>query len=130
MKKSNKSFIILCIILLLLIGLVNKIFNKETQNNTITNIKKTEPILIFDEREYYSNWNDNVNEDLISIQKILIKNNITGCGEFYYNEIEPKTFIIGCTRDGVNFKYYAVWTRLDKIYSTDSDILTIFPPSK
>lgn len=129
MKKSNKSFIILCIGLLLLIGLVNKIFKKETQNNNTTNIKRT-PILIFDEREYYSNWNDNVNEDLISIQKLLIKNNITGCGEFYYNEIEPETFIIACTRDGVNFKYYVAWILLNKIYSAESDMLTIIKSPK
>ena len=96
-------------------------------NNEKTEVlpKRTEPILIFDGKEFYSPWTDNVDSNFIDVQKILAKNSIKGCGEFYINEFEENTFIIACTSDDEHFTYYVAWTKINKFYSTDSSMLKV-----
>lgn len=128
-RQSNKSqngkflkFLLIIVVIIVILSIFSTIENKKTDIPPV----KTTPTLIYDGREFTSNWSDEVNENFIEIQKLLVQNRIQGCGEFYYNEIENKTYIIGCTADGENYIYYVAWTRLNKIYSLDSSMLTIF----
>lgn len=54
--------------------------------------------------------------NLPKISKILAKNNITGCGEYYIYEITRNEFALACTPDGVNWTYYVIYPNLDKLY--------------
>lgn len=124
MGKSKFLWIAFGVVMLIVI--TNNIFQQEQkQKSEISFVEKTKPTLIFDRQEYFSHWKDDANEKFLDISKLLVANRITGCGEFYYNEIDKNTYILACSRDGKSFKYYVAWTKLDKIYSAESDMLTI-----
>lgn len=110
----------------MLIVITNNIFQPEQEQKSENSlVVKTKPTLIFDGREYFSHWKDDTNEKFLEISRLLVANRITGCGEFYYNEIDKNTYILACSRDGISFNYYVAWTKLDKIYSAENDMLTI-----
>lgn len=95
--------------------------------------EKKEPIIEFYGDKYYSEWTDQVNDDFFNISKTLNQNNITGCGEFYYIETKSNEYIVACTRDGENFKYYAVWGKkindvIDVTYN--SEMFKLIKPPK
>lgn len=71
--------------------------------------------VIDDERTYQNSWQSPNSEQLVSISKLMVKNNISGCGEYHIKEIESQEYIIACTSDGTNWKYYVAWTRNDEI---------------
>ena len=63
-----------------------------------------------------SEWikpNSNLMRD---IAKIMIENNIFGCGEFFVSEITSNEYAVACTADGIEWTYYVVYPNLNKIY--------------
>ncbi|QBO57854.1 hypothetical protein [Chryseobacterium salivictor] len=124
MEKNKFLWIAFGIVMLIVIS--NNIFRSEQkQKGEKSLVEKMKPTLIFDGQEYFSHWKDTADEKFLSISKLLVADRITGCGEFYYNEIDRNTYIVACSRDGKSFKYYVAWTKLDKVYSAESDMLTI-----
>lgn len=124
MGKSKFLWIAFGVVMLIVIS--KNIFQPEQkQKSENSSVEKMKPTLIFDGREYFSDWKDDANEKFLEMSKLLVANRITGCGEFYYNEIDKNTYILACSRDGKSFKYYVAWTKLDKIYSAENDMLTI-----
>ena len=63
--------------------------------------------------EYPGNWVDNFN---LPITKVLSKNSIRGCGEFYYRPYYrgSEEYLVACTRDGINWTNYVVWLATEK----------------
>lgn len=51
---------------------------------------------------YPGSWKTDINMDIVVT---LGKNNIRGCGEFYYrvNKNEPSGYLVKCTSDGENY---------------------------
>ncbi|OUL63696.1 hypothetical protein [Flavobacterium sp. AJR] len=77
---------------------------------------------INDRRTYETNWREPTNKELLTISKLMIKNNIKGCGEYHVKEIENGEYLIACTRDGKNWTYYIAWPNIDKIYLTSLEM--------
>jgi hypothetical protein len=71
--------------------------------------------VIDDTRTYEQSWRSPSNEELVSISKLMIKNNISGCGEYHIKEIENNEFVIACSADGKNWTYYVAWPNIDEI---------------
>jgi len=42
----------------------------------------------------------------IDFGRILVSNNIVGCGEYKVYKMSPNDYLLACTRDGKNWKYY------------------------
>lgn len=68
------------------------------------------------EETYYS-WQSPSTEQIGKIARTLIKNNISGCGEFHLREHKEFTgeYLLGCSRDGENWSYYLIWPNSEKI---------------
>lgn len=58
-------------------------------------------------------WTEGTNDQFTKVARTLAKNSIRGCGEFYLrpNSKSPENeFLVGCSRDGLNWLYYIVFT--------------------
>ena len=71
--------------------------------------------VIDDTKTYEQSWRSPNNEELRAISRLMIKSNISGCGEYHIKEIENNEFVIACTPDGENWTYYVAWPNIDKI---------------
>lgn len=89
-----------------------------TQNSGINDIENTS----ISKKQWKS-----PGDKLSVISKIMIQNNIRGCGEYYISEITNGEFAVACTADGVNWSYYVVYPGLNKIYLA-SEKMTFEPP--
>jgi len=93
---------------------VNHTINYESKNSSgVDNIEQT--------KVYKNDWKP-AGDNLAKISKVLVKNNIYGCGEYYIFEITSNEFAIACTGDGANWNYYVVYPNLDKIYSANEQM--------
>ena len=99
-------------IILIVIGFFWMIGKFSEENNSV----------ITDKRTYESSWRQATNKELFTISKLMVKNSITGCGEYHIKEIENGEYVIACTRDGKNWKYYVAWPNIDKIYLASLDM--------
>ncbi len=63
-------------------------------------------------KEFTEEWTDNFS---IHISKTLTVNHIRNCGEFEYKIglQHSNYYLVRCTRDGVTWIYYYVWTQPD-----------------
>ena len=71
--------------------------------------------IVDDDKTYTKEWRSPQGDEYSKIGKLMIKNNITGCGEYHVKEIETNEYIIACSRDGENWSYYVAWPNLEKI---------------
>lgn len=64
--------------------------------------------------QYSPIWQDEVNPDII---RALIRNQITGCGQFKYKAslTTRGEYIVLCSPDGINLTGYLVWTPINKV---------------
>jgi hypothetical protein len=62
------------------------------------------------EEKYEAEWRSPGTE-LIEISSVLVKNKVTGCGEYYIkeNKMSDGEYILACTSDRIHWNYYAVW---------------------
>lgn len=67
--------------------------------------------------EYPGKWIEETNSEFNEIVKTLIKNNIKGCGEFYFKRHKSSSanYLVACTSDGINWNYYMVYTASQKV---------------
>ncbi|MEO7953026.1 MAG: hypothetical protein ABIR35_02885 [Polaromonas sp.] len=51
------------------------------------------------------------------ITKALASNGITGCGEYKHREssVDRDEFLVYCTRDGLNWRSYLVWSNTGSV---------------
>ena len=76
--------------------------------------------------DYSKTWTSPSSEQLSVIGKILQKNNISGCGQYYIKEklSDNSELTVACTSDGENFKYYLLWKHSEKVIPITDDGLT------
>lgn len=73
---------------------------------------------------FENDWQSGIdNEHFAKISKLMVENNIGGCGEMYSRENTEHNneFLIACTSDGSNFKYYLAWPNIDKIMAVKDE---------
>jgi len=78
---------------------------------------------------YPEPWKDPTGEEYQKIGKALVKNNITGCGEYYVRlSAENKgEYLVACSRDGESWSYYLVWTGIDEVNGPYLDTIITAP---
>jgi len=103
-KKSNGCLVFILIGLVLLIAFYIIGSNSNSEG------------LIEDESTYSKSWRSPQGNEYRDIGRIMVKNNITGCGEYHVKETTQDEFVVACTSDGKNWVYYVVYPNLDKIY--------------
>lgn len=72
---------------------------------------------------YESEWQSPNNDELLKVGRILVKNKIHGCGEYYIKKriSDDTEILIACTSDGKEFKYYLAWLNTEKILGLTDD---------
>jgi len=87
---------------------INHTINSEINNTSgVNDIEQT--------KVYKKDWKP-AGDNLAKISKVLVKNSIYGCGEYYIFEITSNEYALACTSDGVSWSYYVVYPNLDNIY--------------
>ncbi|SKC07968.1 hypothetical protein SAMN05660841_04078 [Sphingobacterium nematocida] len=83
-----------------------------------------------DPKVYNLPWRSPSSDELIEIGQLLVQNDITGCGEYHVKEITKNEYVLACTADGKQWRYFTVWPKVDKnIYSvTDEMEKKLTPP--
>ena len=66
---------------------------------------------------YIGEWVSANNSEAQKITKTLIKNNISGCGEYYVKESTENNneYLVACSSDGKNWNLYIVWSEIEEI---------------
>jgi len=126
-KNKKDSFSMGCFptILLLIFGFLILVYYLGSDDYSSTNTN-----VISDERTYSSSWRSPQGTEYRDIGKILVANHIKVCGEYHVKEIETKEYIIACTPDGYTWSYYVVYTRLDKVYKANDEMLSQLNPPR
>ncbi len=67
-------------------------------------------------------WTDPGNAEMMKVSRSLVKNNITGCGEYYVRNsaVDDGECLVACTPDGENWNYYIVWYNIENVSRTNS----------
>jgi hypothetical protein len=75
------------------------------------------------DEQYPKPWRDPNREELLAIGQTLVKNNISGCGEYYIRPSSQSTgeYLVGCSSDGTTWTYYMVWTAIQNVMGPYSD---------
>jgi hypothetical protein len=70
--------------------------------------------------EYPEPWLDEFN---VGISKALSMNKISGCGQYRYRGSTKNSgeYLVQCTRDGVIWLSYLVWTRTEAVVRTSTE---------
>lgn len=69
----------------------------------------------FGQDEYSMPWRNASDDELQKIGRIIVSNNVDGCGEYFVKEIENNEYFIACSADGKNWKYYHAWSEINRI---------------
>ena len=66
---------------------------------------------------YTGEWVSATNSEVQKITKTLIKNNISGCGEYYVKESKENNneYLVACSSDVKNWNLYIVWSEIGEI---------------
>lgn len=84
--------------------------------------------IINDTRTFEQTWKSPNNQELVDIGRIMVSNNIRGCGEYHVKEITNKEYVVACTSDGTNWTYYVVYSAINKIYLANDEMLEKLTP--
>jgi hypothetical protein len=73
--------------------------------------------------QYPFKWEVPDSEEMITISRIIVKNHLTGCGEYYEKNSanDDQKVLIGCTGNGRDWKYYKInksSQELEEVYDT------------
>lgn len=60
----------------------------------------------------------------------LSQNGVRGCGEFHIKEITSNEFLVACTSDGENWKYYGVYPNIKEVVILDNEIKEKLTPPR
>jgi len=109
--------------ILIIIGLIIGIV-------VIGNLKSGNSNVIKDKRTYNIPWREPVGIEFSKIGKLMVRNGIKGCGEYYVKEVTNGEYVVACTSDGENWTYYIVWPNIDKIYRTNEEMESKLTPPR
>lgn len=83
--------------------------------------------VIDDTRTYDQSWRSPTDEEFKSISRLMIKNNVSGCGEYHIKEIEANEFVIACN-DGEKWTYFVAWPNIDEINLANEEMESKLKP--
>ncbi|MBC7556899.1 MAG: hypothetical protein H7195_08065 [Chryseobacterium sp.] len=128
MKKNNsRLYIFIAIIIAFFIySKFNKDEKSDTVNLTKNEIIEKKPILEYLGDKYYSNWEEPSTNDFALLTKILSKNNTSNCSNFFVNKVRDDEYIIACTDDELNFRYFVVWLFSQKSGELAPDVIKVY----
>tara|TARA_R110001592_G_C12994718_1_gene735361 strand:- start:141 stop:593 length:453 start_codon:yes stop_codon:yes gene_type:complete len=86
--------------------------------------------VITDDRTYSHSWRSPVGDEYVKIGRIIVKNDIKVCGEYYVKEIENGELVIACTGNGQDWDYFVVYTSFDKIYRANEEMESKLNPPR
>jgi len=69
-----------------------------------------------DENTYAMPWRSPTGDEYTKLGKLILKNNVKGCGEYHVKEVTPNEYLIACSPDGKEWRYLVAWPTQDKIY--------------
>lgn len=84
--------------------------------------------IIEDPVTYSMEWRSPSREEIVSIGQLMIKSNVSGCGEYYLKAVQNNEYVIACTPDGHNWNYYVSWPKQNKLYSANEEMLEKLTP--
>lgn len=131
--KENKYYLIALIIVgLVIISNVIWPFNGFFNNNSEHNKSNNSTTIIDYEKTFDNSWRMPHDSEFTTIGKLMVKNNITGCGEYYVRVIKKNEYAIACTSNGTNWTYYIAWPKNGKIILANANYAmdnSLKPPS-
>lgn len=83
--------------------------------------------VIEDPVTYSMEWRSPTKEEIVFIGQLMIKSNISGCGEYHLKALNNE-YIIACTPDGEHWNYYVAWPKQEKIYRANEEMLEKLSP--
>lgn len=83
---------------------------------------------ILDPNTYSMDWRTPNREEIVTIGRLMVKSNLSGCGEYYLISVEDNEYVIACTPDGQNWNYYVSWPKQEKIYRANDEMLSKLSP--
>jgi hypothetical protein len=109
------KYILFVVLILVIVG----IFNRNTGNTNKTNAQEIQ-------HGYSQAWQSPSTKQVSEIGRILAKNNISGCGEFYVKTKSgsDSELAVACTADGKSFSYYLVWLHSEGVTGIKDDGIT------
>ena len=83
---------------------------------------------------YTKPWRNGTKNEFIQISKILAKNRVGGCGEYYLKSTKKDgEYVVACSDDGRHWSYYVIYTDTDEVYPAHGKLgqeLFFNPPLK
>jgi len=113
-KSGGGVWIIIIIVILILFYLIGS--NSDSSN------------IVEDQQTYTKQWVEPSGANFTTINKLLIKHQVRGCGEYYIKEVASDEFVIACTSDGKNWTYYIAWPNIDELYGANGEMLSKLTP--
>ena len=117
-KKGCFTYIIALVVVIVVIYIISLIGGSEGSS------------VIDDKKTYSLSWREPVGSEELDISRIMIKNNIKGCGAYYVKEVTNSEFVVACTSDGKSYTYYVVYTKINKIYLANDEMIRKLEPPK
>jgi hypothetical protein len=85
--------------------------------------------IIDESRTYDKPWREPyAGTEYVTIARIMVENNITGCGIFYVKEVKSGEYVVACSDDAVSWTYYVVYSNLNRIYLANDEMITRLKP--
>ena len=71
----------------------------------------------------YIEWRSPKTEEFAPIGRVLVSNNIEGCGEYKVYLRSSNQYLLACTKDGKNWKYHMLDIITESVTLVPSNIL-------
>ncbi len=75
-------------------------------------------------------WRKPRGSEYKDIGKLIVKNNIKVCGEYYVKEETSGEYIIACSPDGIKWHYFVAYTKIGKFYRASDEMVNKLTPPR
>ena len=116
MKNFIRAFIISVIVIIIL--------------KVLTDDYEKPKTIINDSNTYQTEWRMPKGTEYVEIGKLIVKHNIKICGEYQVKEITPYEYVIACSTDGINWEYFVAYTKIDKFYRANDEMVSKLKPPR
>jgi len=82
------------------------------------------------EKQFLANWRLAVKEENISLGRIMIQNNIPGCGEYYLKRISVFEYLVACAPELNNWVYYLLNIKENRVHQISLTISKEIEPPR
>ncbi len=92
--------------------------------------KEVQDILKKNNSTINQSWRMPRGTEYADIGKLIVKNNIKVCGEYYVKEETSGEYIIACSPDGIKWHYFVAYTKIGKFYRASDEIIAKLTPPR